>query len=81
MFGKPLITGRKSVVHYVTSVDSAMPSAALFVALEAIDAGAFSRAATLGEKFWRRRGQRSNARTFDNRSADLFPADALCCLF
>jgi hypothetical protein len=65
--GKPLFTGRKSIVQYVTGVDRATPSAALLVALEAIDAGAFSRSATLPEKFWRRRGQRSNARTIDNR--------------
>jgi hypothetical protein len=65
--GKPLFTGRKSVVHYVTGVDRTTPSAALLVALEAIDAGAFSRSATLPEKFWRRRGQRSNARTIDDR--------------
>lgn len=32
----------------------------LLAALEAIDAGAFPRAPTLPESFWRRRGQRSN---------------------
>jgi hypothetical protein len=65
--GEPLIRGRRIIVQYITGVDRATPSAALLAALEAIDAGAFSRAATLPEKFWRRRGQRSNARTFDDR--------------
>jgi hypothetical protein len=58
--GKPLVTGRKRIVQFVTGVDRTTSSAALLVALEAIDAGAFSRPATLHEKFWRRRGQRSN---------------------
>ena len=58
--GKPLVTGRKRIVQFVTGVDRTTPSAALLVALEAIDAGAFSRPATLPEKFWHRRGQRSN---------------------
>lgn len=58
--GKPLVTGRKRIVQFVTGVDRTTPSAALLVALEAIDAGAFSRPATLPEKFWHRRGQRSD---------------------
>jgi hypothetical protein len=59
--GKPLITGHKRIVQYLSGVDRTTASAALLAALEAIDAGAFARPATLPEKFWRRRGQRSNA--------------------
>jgi hypothetical protein len=55
--GKPLVTGRKRIVQFITGMDRATPSAALIAALEAIDAGAFSRAPTLPEAFWRRRGQ------------------------
>ena len=58
--GKPLVTGRKRTVQYISGVDRATASAALLAALEAIDAGAFARPATLREKFWRGRGQRSN---------------------
>ena|SRR6202035_4501772 len=66
--GEPLIKGRKRIVQFITGIDRATPSAALIAALEAIDAGAFSRAPTLPESFWRRRGQRSNARSFEGRS-------------
>jgi hypothetical protein len=66
--GKPLITGRKRIVQYISGVDRTTASAALLAALEAIDAGAFARPATLPEKFWRRRGQRSNTPTLDDRS-------------
>jgi hypothetical protein len=66
--GEPLIKGRKSVVQFVTGLDRTTPSAALLAALEAIDAGAFSRSSTLSEKFWRRRGQRSRAPAFDDRT-------------
>ena len=66
--GESLIKGRKRIVQFVTGLDRTTPSAALIAALEAIDAGAFSRAGTLTEKFWRRRGQRSNARPDDGRS-------------
>jgi hypothetical protein len=65
--GKPLRTGQNRVVRFITGVDRTTASAALLVALEAIDAGAFSRPATLPEKFWRRRGQHSNARIIDSR--------------
>jgi hypothetical protein len=58
--GKPVISGRKRIWRFVTGVDAATAPAALLLALEAIDAGAFSRAAPLPEKFWRRGGQRSN---------------------
>jgi hypothetical protein len=66
--GMPLITGRKRIWQFVTGIDATTASAALLTALEAIDAGTFSCAAPLPEKFWRRRGQRSNAPTLDDRS-------------
>jgi hypothetical protein len=66
--GKSLVAGRNRIVQFVTGVDRTTPSAALLVALEAIDAGAFSRPATLPEKFWHRRGQRSNGPISDHRS-------------
>jgi hypothetical protein len=69
--GKPLVTGRKRIVQYISGVDRTTASAALIAALEAIDAGAFSLPATLPEKFWRRRGQRENAPAFDDRSVTL----------
>jgi hypothetical protein len=43
--GKPLITGRKRIMQFVTGVDATTASAALLRAVEAIDAGAFSRPA------------------------------------
>jgi hypothetical protein len=58
--GRPLITGRKKIWRFVTSIDATTASAALLIALAAIDAGTFARAASLPEKFWRRHGQRSN---------------------
>ena len=66
--GKPLRTGQNRVVQFITGVDRTTASAALLAALEAIDAEAFSRAGTLTEKFWRRRGQRSGAPAFDDRT-------------
>ena len=57
--GSPLITGRKKLWRFVTSVDATTASAALLIALAAIDAGMFARATSLPEKFWRRGGQRS----------------------
>ena len=66
--GRPLITGRKRIWQFVTGIDATTAPAALLMALEAIDAGTFSFAAPLPEKFWRRRGQRSNAPTLDDRS-------------
>ena len=44
--GKPLVTGRERIVQYTTGLDRTTASAALLAALEAIDAGAFSRPAT-----------------------------------
>jgi hypothetical protein len=58
--GRPLITGRKRIWRFVTGVDATTASTALLLALAAIDAGTFTRAASLPEKFWRRRDQRSN---------------------
>ena len=63
--GKPLITGRKRIWQFVTGIDAMTAPAALLMALEAIDAETFSTAAPLPEKFWRRRGQRSNGQTSD----------------
>jgi hypothetical protein len=58
--GRPLITGRKKTWRFVTSVDTTTASAALLIALAAIDTGVFARTAPLPEKFWRRGGQCSN---------------------
>jgi hypothetical protein len=66
--GKPLITGRKKIWQFVTGVDATSPSAALLMALEAIDAGAFSSTAPLPEKFWRRGGRRANAPPLDGQA-------------
>ena len=66
--GRPLITGRKRIWQFVTGIDTTTAPAALLMALEAIDAGTFSSASPLPEKFWRRRGKRSNAPTLDGRS-------------
>jgi hypothetical protein len=63
--GKPLITGRKRIWQFVTGIDATTASAALLMALEAIDADTFSSTAPLPEKFWRRRGKRSNGKTLD----------------
>ena len=63
--GKPLITGRKRIWQFVTGIDATTASAALLMALEAIDAETFSSAAPLPEKFWRRRGKRANGQTSD----------------
>jgi hypothetical protein len=75
--GRPLITGRNKIWRFVTSVDATTASAALLIALAAIDAGTFARAASLPEKFWRRGGQRSNtsariARQAKRDNRDIF---------
>ena len=67
--GKPLITGRKRIWQFVTGVDAATAPAALLMALEAIDAGTFSCAAPLPEKFWRRRGRRAKAPALGDHAA------------
>ena len=51
--GTPVITGRKRIFRFVTGADATTAPAALLMALEAIEAGAFSRARRLPEKFWR----------------------------
>jgi hypothetical protein len=61
--GRPLINGSKRIWRFVTGVDATTASAALLLALAAIDSGTFARSAPLPEKFWRRRGQRSNTPT------------------
>jgi hypothetical protein len=66
--GMPLITGRTRIWQFITGVDATTAPAALLMALEAIDAGTFSSAAPVPEKFWRRRGQRSNAPVVDDRT-------------
>jgi hypothetical protein len=53
--GQPVITGRKRIWRFVTGVDATTASAALLMALEAIDARAFSPPPLPG-KFWRRNG-------------------------
>jgi hypothetical protein len=58
--GRPLITGRKRIWRFVTGVDATTASAALLMALAAIDAGTFAHPAQLPEKFWRRGSQRAN---------------------
>ena len=67
--GKPLITGRKRIWQFVTGVDATTAPAALLIALDAIDAGTFSCAAPLPEKFWRRRGRRAKAPASDDHAA------------
>jgi|GEM_PF-1911677 len=66
--GKPLITGRKRIWQFITGVDAATASAALLMALDAIDAGTFSCAAPTPEKFWRRRGRRAKAPALDDHA-------------
>ena len=66
---KPLITGRKKIWQFVTGADATTASAALLMALEAIDVGTFASALPEPEKFWRRRGRRAHALTGDDRSA------------
>jgi hypothetical protein len=55
---EPLIKGCTRILQFVTGMDRTTPSAALLAALEAIDAGAFTRAPTLPETYWRGRGRR-----------------------
>jgi hypothetical protein len=69
--GMPIITGRKRIRQFVTGIDATTAAAALLMALEAIDAGTFSSVAPLPEKFWRRRGQRSNTPKPDDRSVPV----------
>ncbi len=56
--GKPLIaTGRAKLEQFITGLDVGSADAAMMMAMEAIDAGSFSRpTARSTEKFWRRGG-------------------------
>jgi hypothetical protein len=55
--GRPLIaTGGTRTEEFVTATDAKTASAAMIMAMDAIDAGTFSRqTARSTEKFWRRR--------------------------
>jgi hypothetical protein len=53
--GRPLISGRKKLLEFLTAKDGASEADAMTMAIEAIDAGAFSRATKRSsERFWRR---------------------------
>lgn len=59
--GRPLISGRSKLLEFLTAKDSASEADAMTMAIEAIDAGAFSRATKRSsEKFWRRTAGRTN---------------------
>lgn len=61
--GRALIAGPGKPLEFVTAMDSASEVDALTMAIEAIDAGAFSRATQRSsEKFWRRTTGRKNER-------------------
>jgi hypothetical protein len=61
--GRPLIAGAGRPLVFVTAVDTASDAGAMSMAIEAIDAGAFSRATRRSsEKFWRRTTGRKNQR-------------------
>jgi hypothetical protein len=53
--GRALIAGRAKLLEFVTARDSTSEADAISAAIEAIDAGAFSRATKRSsERFWRR---------------------------
>ena len=53
--GRALIAGRAKLFEFVTARDSASEADAMGMAIDAIDAGAFSRATRRSsERFWRR---------------------------
>lgn len=56
--GKPLMaTGRAKLEQFITGIDADSAHAAMIMAMDAIDAGSFSRpTARSTEKFWRRGG-------------------------
>jgi hypothetical protein len=61
--GRPLISGRGKMLEFVTAKDSSSEVDAMTMAIEAIDAGAFSRATKRSsEKFWRRTVGRTTQR-------------------
>lgn len=69
--GKPLkATGRTRLEQFVTGSDAASPDAAMVMAMEAIDAGSFSRHTTRStERFWRRGGDAMGNLQMDDRQA------------
>jgi hypothetical protein len=53
--GRALIAGRVKLIEFVTAKDGSSEADAMSMAIEAIDAGAFSRATKRSsERFWRR---------------------------
>ncbi len=61
--GRALISGRAKLLEFVTARDSASEADAMTKAIEAVDAGAFSRATKRSsEKFWRRTVGRADRR-------------------
>ena len=68
--GKPMkvISGKK-LEKSGTRFDAGTAAAAIRMAMAAIDAGTFVRDRVATEKFWRRRGQSSNALGTGNRTA------------
>ncbi len=56
--GKPLkATGRTKLQRFITGIDAPSPNAAMIMAMDAIDAGTFTRSTVRStEKFWRRGG-------------------------
>lgn len=61
--GRALISGRAKLLEFVTARDSASEAEAMTKAIEAVDAGAFSRATKRSsEKFWRRTIGRADRR-------------------
>lgn len=60
--GRALIAGRAKLVEFVTAKDVSSEADAMGMAIEAIDAGAFSRATKRSsERFWRRTTGRKDA--------------------
>jgi hypothetical protein len=53
--GRPLIGGRGKLLQFVAAIDASSEEDAMIMAIDAIDAGAFSRATQRSsERFWRR---------------------------
>lgn len=61
--GRALIAGRRKLQEFVAAIDSSSKADAMTMAMEAIEAGAFSRATRRSpERFWRRMTERKNRR-------------------
>jgi hypothetical protein len=61
--GRALMAGRGKLLEFVAAIDCPSKADAMTMAIEAIDAGAFSRATQRSsEKFWRRTTGRKNRR-------------------